>query len=391
MYKTITLLLFTVFYTNAVLSQQTYVCGQNEKMNRVSIPEKTENSTINHLKSNGYVIPVVVHVLHLNGTENVSDDQIHLALEALNEDFNRQNWDIINVVPDFAGNIADIGVTFKLAKLDPEGNPTTGINRIYTNLTNHGWEDSSQINQWPPRSYLNIWVCKSLEGYAAAYAWYPEYAEFYPERDGIMVQHDYLGYTGTAGEYARHVLTHEAGHYFNLKHTWDDVIGSGPCGDDEVADTPITQYSGCDLTLADCNPPIVENVQNFMTASYCDMMFTEGQKERMLNCLNSSMGGRNNLWQEENLIETGLMENTADVSAVSNNKFYVYPNPAKDELMIYFESDPGAIILTDLYGNSVNYSFTKTDNQIKITLSGLSAGTYFIGRESRNEKIVVIK
>lgn len=128
-----------------------------------------------------------------------------------------------------------------------------------------------------------------------------------------------------------------------------------------------------------------------MTASYCDMMFTEGQKERMLNCLNSSMGGRNNLWQEENLIETGLMENTADVSAVSNNKFYVYPNPAKDELMIYFESDPGAIILTDLYGNSVNYSFTKTDNQIKITLSGLSAGTYFIGRENRNEKIVVIK
>lgn len=392
MYKTVLLLISGIFSAGFSYSQENYTCGQNEKMKNFVIHNNTKKEQVNSAKSDEYIIPVVFHVLHLNGPENVSDDQINYAMEALNEDFNKQNWDTMNVVPAFADNIADIGVTFKLAKLDPDGNPTTGINRIYTNLTNYGWEDSSKINQWPPHKYLNVWVSKSLNGYAAAYAWYPEYAEYYPELDGIMMQYDYLGYTGTAGEYARHVLTHEVGHYLNLKHTWDDMIGSGPCGDDEVPDTPITQSSGCDLDLSGCNPPVIENVQNFMTGSYCNVMFTEGQKERMINCLNSPVGGRSNLWQHENLVETGLIENTAAIAAVSKDGFYVYPNPATDELMVsvsqgVFET----VLLYDLFGNTIDYDGVVQNDQLRINVSGLAAGTYFISHQNRNEKIVILR
>ena len=40
-----------------------------------------------------YVIPVVFHVIHVGGTENISDAQIYSQLVRLNQDFRRQNPD----------------------------------------------------------------------------------------------------------------------------------------------------------------------------------------------------------------------------------------------------------------------------------------------------------
>lgn len=372
-------------------SQNEFKCGHNEKKMNHLISHKKNKSEDYGSKSDEYVIPIVFHILHVNGPENISDEQIYSAIQALNEDFNRQNADRINVVPAFENNIADVGIVFKLAKLDPNGDSTTGINRIYTTLTNHGWEDSSKINQWPPHKYLNIWVSKSLDGNAAAYSWYPSYADVYPELDGIMQQYDYTGFVGTGSETVRHVLTHEVGHYFNLKHTSDDVIGNGPCGDDEVADTPITQPSECDLNLSVCNPPIIENVQNFMTGCYSFLMFAEGQKQRMIDCLNSSEGGRNNLWQEQNLIETGLLEHSANISTISKSKFTIYPNPATSELIISFESHKDELILSDLLGKTIPFNFKTENNQMKIDVSGLPAGTYFVRSNDWNEKLIIYK
>ncbi len=384
------LLLFSLLAVHYSFSQQNF-CGHNEKRTNYFTPNSSGKAQTNVVKSDGYIIPVVFHVLHLNGPENISDEQIQSALQALNEDFNKQNWDTINVVSEFANNIANVGVTFKLAKLDPNGDSTTGINRIYTNLTNHGWEDSSKINQWPPTKYLNIWVCKSLEGYAAAYSWYPYYADFYPELDGIMQQHDYTGFVGTANDGVRHVLTHEVGHYLNLMHTWDNAIDGGPCGDDDVADTPITQSSGCELGLATCNTPIVENVQNFMTGSYCFLMFTEGQKQRMITCLNSPEGGRNNLWKEQNLIETGLFESSLSVAQLSKPDFKIYPNPAINEVIVSFDAEITEVTISDLLGKSIPFSTQLTTNQLRIDVSEFRSGTYFIRSNNWNEKMVICR
>lgn len=374
-------------------AQQQSFCGHNGKLVKYSIPKPSDKVTEIAPKSGDpYIIPVVFHVLHLNGSENISDQQIMDAMKALNEDFNKQNEDTILVISEYADKISNIGVQFKLAKLDPQGDPTTGINRIYTTLTNHGWDDSSKINQWPQNQYLNIWICKTLEGHAAAYSWYPAYAEDYPELDGIMVEHTYLGYSGTASEVTRHVLTHEVGHFLNLMHTWDVSIPGTICGDDEVEDTPITKSSGCDLYLSDCNPPIIENVQNFMTGSYCFMMYTEGQKTRMINCLNSSEGLRKNLWQTDNLIATGLGEFALTTSNLNIIQWSVYPNPAGTELFIQLVTPlngPVDLNITDLSGKILlRHHFDTSGLLEKIDISAIPSGIYMVDYNLQNQKTV---
>lgn len=47
------------------------------------------------------IIPVVVHVFHNNGDENISDAQIKSQIEALNKDFQRLNPDTALLMPDF--------------------------------------------------------------------------------------------------------------------------------------------------------------------------------------------------------------------------------------------------------------------------------------------------
>ncbi|MGB3947030.1 MAG: T9SS type A sorting domain-containing protein, partial [Bacteroidia bacterium] len=49
----------------------------------------------------------------------------------------------------------------------------------------------------------------------------------------------------------------------------------------------------------------IENTQNYMDYSYCSVMFTKGQKERMRAALEQNTSNRNNLWKPANLAATG--------------------------------------------------------------------------------------
>ena len=51
------------------------------------------------------IIPVVVHIVHLGGAENISDAQVYDAMRILNEDFNMANTDISDVVAGFTSVI----------------------------------------------------------------------------------------------------------------------------------------------------------------------------------------------------------------------------------------------------------------------------------------------
>ncbi|MEY3597722.1 MAG: hypothetical protein RL521_144, partial [Bacteroidota bacterium] len=82
-----------------------------------------------------YTIPVVFHVIHNYGTENISDEQILDGLAILNRDYRRQNSDTSVVVDAFDQLVADIGIEFKLATKDPDGNCTSGITRTVSDLT----------------------------------------------------------------------------------------------------------------------------------------------------------------------------------------------------------------------------------------------------------------
>ncbi|MEO7081585.1 MAG: hypothetical protein ABIY71_08655, partial [Flavobacteriales bacterium] len=114
----------------------------------------------------GYVIPVVFHIIHMNGPENISNEQVHDAIRVMNEDFNKltPNWS--QVQPEFVDIVADMGVTFKLAQLDPSGNCTNGITRTVSSLTNSGDQDMKNLIIWPRNRYLNIWVAANAGGAA---------------------------------------------------------------------------------------------------------------------------------------------------------------------------------------------------------------------------------
>lgn len=256
-----------------------------------------------------YVIPVVFHVIHDFGPENISDQQVLDAVRILNEDFNRLNPDWSTVRPEFLDIVADVGIEFRLARRDPEGNCTNGITRTASIRTYDGDYDMTQLIQWPRDRYMNVWVAASASG-AAGYTYYPMWLDGWPEADGIVIKHDYVGSVGTGSPGRSRALTHEVGHWLNLKHTWGDSNEPGlpeNCDfDDDVDDTPLTRgWTSCLLNGNSCGSG-PDNVQNYMEYAYCSRMFTMGQGDRMLAALNSDVAERSALWQPENLDLTGV-------------------------------------------------------------------------------------
>lgn len=330
-----------------------------------------------------YIIPVVVHILHMDGPENISDAQVHSMIQALNEDYNKSNPDIGDVIPEYSSVVADVGITFKLAKKDPSGNPTSGITRTFSDKTLNGYEyTSSMLSPWPREKYLNIWIVKSMgvehDDNVAAYAMYPSSVHHYPEYDGIVSRYNYAGFIGEASEATRHVVTHEAGHYFSLMHPWgDSPLDAMECGDDNIADIPPTGPSGCELSRSICTPGVIENVQNFMTGSYCFRMFTEGQKEKILSTLNNDISQRNNLWTDDNLIATGLKE-PVGINQIKHPNAQIYPNPFNDIIHIRQISSDIEIQISNVFGQNVfSKKYTMNDHH-QINLTSFVPGVYWL-------------
>jgi PKD repeat protein len=312
---------------------KSYVADQKElKRIEKTIPSSLKSKVI-------YNIPLVFHVLHNNGSENISDEQIFDAVSILNRDYRLQNSDANNVQSIFSGMPADIEIEFALATKAPNGQCFSGITRTISALTNDGSSGNSQVsaiisgndvynNSWPGNKYLNIFVVGDADG-AAGYTYNPSNFIGSSMSNGIWVLHDYVGSIGTSNTNSSRTLTHEVGHWLNLEHTWgpnNNPGNSSSCSDDDfVNDTPrCIGVTSCNLTSNSCSNDVVDgywttnvadNVENYMDYSYCSKMFTSGQKNRMRSALLSSVGGRNNIWSSSNLSVTGL-NTTPSVCAV---------------------------------------------------------------------------
>ena len=282
------------------------------------------------------IIPVVFHILHEGGpigiNENISKEQVEDAIRLMNEDFNGTSPDLNNVIDEFQSIIGNTNLTYKLARIDPNGNCTEGITRTFWEGTGSANDDAKQIVFWDDASYLNIWVVKSIDSNigAAAYTYLPSTGG--PNfRHGIIADHEYVGSIGSGSNsnYVRHTLSHECGHFFNLEHTWAewaDVGLASNCNEDDfVSDTPncIGSYSSCNLASQSCNS--LDNVQNIMDYSSCTAMFTQGQVARMQASLNSGVGDRVDLWQEDNLWATGTHPNYQEEECLASIGIYI-PN-----------------------------------------------------------------
>lgn len=295
--------------------------------------------------NNPYIIPVVFHIIHNYGPENISDAQIRDGIRQANLQLRKLNADTSEIVSDFLSIASDVNIELRLAQLDPDGNCTSGITRHVSPLTSIGDHQVKSIVQWPPDQYLNVYVCNQAAG-LAGHALLPHAADTIPQWDGIVMQHSYVGTIGTSDYFRRTVLTHEIGHYLNLQHIWGGnnvpnyfylpVAQASNCDhDDEVTDTPNTiGWQSCNLTSSSCGN--LDNVQNYMDYAYCARMFTVGQRDRMHACLNSSIAGRINLWSPANLLATG----TDDVT------FYLCGAKFEADKRIVCVGD--AVLLTDV-------------------------------------------
>lgn len=255
-------------------------------------------------------IPVVFHIMHNYGQENISDAQVIDAVQRLNADFRKLRSDTNLIAPTFKSIAADCEVEFKLAQKDPNGDCTNGITRTQTLLTYNGNDNVKQLINWEHTKYLNIWVVSNINIGTASVAGYAYYPGLGNNMDGIVVLSDYVGGIGTSMPAHSTTLTHEVGHYLDLPHTWGS---SNICGDtnncqidDGINDTPNTigNCHSCNLNANTCG--FIDNVQNFMEYSSCRMMYTLGQKAWMDAALNISWTGRQNLWSASNLLATGV-------------------------------------------------------------------------------------
>lgn len=274
-----------------------------------------------------YIIPVVFHVIHTGGPENISKEQILDQMRVLNQDFNLTNPNKSKIRTPFKTLAAVADIEFRLARIDPNGNCTDGINRVYSPLGVNVDQTTESVKfisgaRWDYRRYLNIWVVTNIDngggaGTILGYAVFPFATS--AARDGIVIRHDRVGTIGTAvPSDSGRTLTHEVGHWLGLYHTFQDgCFGNN----DQCDDTPpvAAQFSNasCPANGNSCTndvPDLPDQWENYMDYSdgSCMAMFTPKQRDRMWYFLGISSGGR-----AQNVSTTNLTTNTGVVPQTS--------------------------------------------------------------------------
>ena len=319
-------------------------CGTDEAIQRQmetdpefrAMMEKRERDYQNYVKANlnnpsafaartsvltgPVTIPVVVHIV-LPNPNIITDADVEYFINRLNLDFSGLNPDSTNGAPFY--NVRGHSLLrFQLARRDPSGNYTTGIERLSgTTLIGNGEPQAIKnaatatggLNPWPFQQYYNLWVGASngLLGIA------PAIGVGTAASDGVCVNYQAFsnsgcGYTIPAFNLGR-TAVHEIGHNFGLFHTFTACTAGADFGQLTSAgctlpsnllggsdDTPTqgSSTSGCPSgsVASNCagvpNPP-GKMYQNYMdyTDDACYSMFTNAQVDRMHYILEFCRGG----------------------------------------------------------------------------------------------------
>ena len=261
------------------------------------IKENTELNPVPEEKI--FEINIVVHIIH-NGEavgtgSNLSHERIEKQIESLNNDFRRKAGTRgfnTNPVSD------DARIQFKLAEIDPNGNPTNGVVRINSKELdnfNEGWgfDHFAFHSYWNYKKYVNIWTAPLPEAGIDVFlgeATGPDtdlpgnelFASGEPfNAEGIIINHSHFGESEIDSDYnIGRTLTHEIGHYLGLLHPWGgkDCENNDYCDDTPAVDTFVkgcTSFKGCNQ-----EDVMIENYMNW-TSDICMNTFTKNQIERM--------------------------------------------------------------------------------------------------------------
>lgn len=337
-------------------------------------------------------IPVVVHILYHYPGENIPDAVVKSQIEALNRDFRKLNADTIKIPDAYKPLAADCGIQFQLATVDARGVASTGIVRKYTPITRWSSDDkikfSSEMGDdaWDASSYLNIWVgTLNLNGYSSS-------PGDHANTDGIVVNNAAFGAANSTAYNKGRTAVHEVGHWLGLRHLWGDAF----CGDDGIDDTPKQQTftSGCpsSVRISCGNAPHGDMYMNFMdfTNDDCLLMFTHGQKQRML-ALFEPGGPRNSLLTSKGLSVPVIEQYPLPETPPQWLHIQIFPNPVKTELTVNTQYDPRWVgKQLKIYNVTGQLQFTKTISSTveKLDISNLKKGIYVISAQKEGERIL---
>ncbi len=437
-----TILLFTaILMLYSAQAQHADKCGTNEawemlkakdpdaqlRMEQLEQYTKTfiaEHPQVNYKRDNSanasrgqrgtiVTIPVVVHVIHHGeayGTgPNITDDQIYSQIDALNADFRLLNSDSLPDTHPFWTYTMDCNIEFCLAQRDPNGNATTGIVRVNSSMPYFTAQEFNQGNMrytqyggddnWDPIHYLNVWTVKLEPGSSAlGIGTFPSNLASDPDHDGVGCRYDAFGTVGPdliSTNALGRTMTHEVGHWLNLKHIWGDdspqadqngTCDAGECdGTDECGDTPpaCEPNYGCTQSFpfnafnpcgSDADGEMYMNFMDYGDDP-CIVMFTYNQYERTFATLSGPRVGI--------LSSQGCQAPTAvaNVSA-ENNSVQVSPNPSKGNFSVHFSHEESEQLsqlnVTNDLGMTVASIAPSKADSYGINLGYLPNGIYFL-------------
>ena len=261
-------------------------------------------------------IPVVVHVIH-NGdaygvNENITDAQVQSQITVMNQDYRK-----ILGTPGYNTNPvgADTQIEFVLAKVDPNGNPTNGIDRV--NLCAASWSTTDidgtvkPSTVWDATQYMNMWSVNFTDATLLGYAQFPDASGLgglnasggLASTDGVVANFSTFGSSAlTSGNFAApydrgRTMTHEVGHFLGLRHIWGDntscTVNATDSNKDYCPDTPAAKSAnfGCVVGTNTCTvAPGNDMIENYMdyTDDTCMSVFTNDQKTRITTIMNNA-------------------------------------------------------------------------------------------------------
>jgi hypothetical protein len=330
------------------------------------------------------VIPVAFHIISQTAGQpaNISQAQITSGINVLNAAFR-----------GVYGGV-DTEIEFCLAGLNRIQDPTHSVVQL-----NFNDDLAKGLSQEDPVLYLNVWTVDQLYNSGGnpigGYTVYPKFLTQFPTLDGVLIDHRYVGNTGTAINHGvfdeGKGLVHEVGHWLNLFHTFQGGCDNGwTCGyeGDCCCDTPpqLDVYDGCRRRKNTCHddaPDERDPINNYMnyTDDDCRTEFTECQKGRMVLTLDSI---RQYSW----FIQGGdcpFLRLAGTGNEDSEPTVKVFPNPISSNSVIEVQlprTEVVSMVFFDVQGRMVERVFgpevVKVGTLTRSFPANLATGRYFL-------------